>query len=273
MVDGIRTHYLEAGDGERTVVLLHAGGYGDNAALDWSSNFEALAARYRVVAPDWLGFGGTDKIRDFVDGTGRMLRHMTRFLEIMCIEDAHFGGQSMGGTYLLKMAAQSPCPWPVRSVFVASGGGFVPANEARTVVQSYDQTLEAMRAVYEVTTFGQRWTEDEQFIKQHYEASLEPGAWEFASAARLRAPAAAPGRGEFGVQDTIAYEQIAVPVLYTAGAQDRMREPGYVDSVVARTPHGRAVTFDECGHFPSFEQADRWNDLVLGFLDEVDTAG
>jgi hypothetical protein len=29
-----------------------------------------------VIAPDWLGFGGTDKLRDFVAGSDRMIRHM-----------------------------------------------------------------------------------------------------------------------------------------------------------------------------------------------------
>ena len=101
MVDSFRTHYLEAGDGP-TVVLLHAGGFGENAELSWGSNIATLAAHHRVIAPDWLGFGKTDKVRDFVRGNARMLEHMARFFEVLAIAAADIMGLSMGGTFLLR---------------------------------------------------------------------------------------------------------------------------------------------------------------------------
>jgi pimeloyl-ACP methyl ester carboxylesterase len=61
-VDGIRTHYLEAGEG-RPVVLLHSGEFGGCAELRWEFTLPKLAELYRVIAPDWLGFGETDKLR------------------------------------------------------------------------------------------------------------------------------------------------------------------------------------------------------------------
>ena len=77
LVDGIRTHYLEAGDGP-PVVLLHAGEFGGAAELSWEHTIPALAEQYRVIAPDWLGFGYTDKLHDFVSGAMRRLDHMVR---------------------------------------------------------------------------------------------------------------------------------------------------------------------------------------------------
>jgi len=90
-VGGIRTHYLDAGDGP-PVVLLHSGEFGGSAELCWEFNIGPLARDFRVIAPDWLGFGGTDKLRDFVAGSDRMIRHMSAFLAAMAIDRADFAG-------------------------------------------------------------------------------------------------------------------------------------------------------------------------------------
>jgi len=55
-------------------VLLHSGEFGGSAELCWEFNIGPLAGDVRVIAPDRLGFGGTDKLRDFVSGSDRMIR-------------------------------------------------------------------------------------------------------------------------------------------------------------------------------------------------------
>jgi pimeloyl-ACP methyl ester carboxylesterase len=54
-VDGRRLCYVEMGDGE-PVLLLH--GY-PQSAMCWRHQFPTLANRYRVIAPDWPGFGAS----------------------------------------------------------------------------------------------------------------------------------------------------------------------------------------------------------------------
>lgn len=269
LVDGIRTRYYEAGDGERTVVLLHAGSFGEDSLLSWERNIPTLAARYRVVAPDWLGFGGTDKIRDFASGSQRMLAHMSRFMEILCIDRAHFGGVSMGGTTLLRVAATGTPAWPIESVFVASGGGFVPHNAARDSLIDYDRTRESMRELVRAAYGNPEWAEDEDFVTRRWRNTLAPGAWEAVAAARFRAPQAPPSL-TFGRPDDIAYEQIEVPVLYTVGGRDRLREPGYEKDIVARTPDARVTYFPEAGHMVNVEQPADWNSAILEFLSRVE---
>ncbi|MFN3258689.1 MAG: alpha/beta fold hydrolase [Ilumatobacter sp.] len=267
MVDAIRTHYWEAGHGDGPpIVLLHAGGYGENAWNSWSRNFAALGANRRVIAPDWLGFGKTDKLRDFGKGNARMMEHMVRFFEVMAIDEADVIGLSMGGTFLVKaMASDAPSPFPVRKMVLVSGGGFSPMNEARQILQEYDGSFEQMRRQLQQVINAPLW-EDDEFVRPYHEASLEPGQWEFVSAPRLRAPFA-PERGDFGNVDDTPYEKITVPTLLTAGAQDQLREPGYAEAIGQRLPDGEAVVFDPCGHCPNVERADEWNELVVEFLD------
>src|SRR3984893_14293609 len=72
-VDGLATSYLEAGTGD-PVILLHGGEFGASAEIGWEHNIPALAARYRVLAPDMLGFGQSAKVIDFNDGGGIAVR-------------------------------------------------------------------------------------------------------------------------------------------------------------------------------------------------------
>lgn len=267
VVDGIRTHYWECGDG-RPVVLLHAGGYGENAWMSWHRNMGALAAAgHRVLAPDWLGFGKTDKLRDFAKGNARMLDHMVRWFEVLDLGadgPPDVIGLSMGGTFLVKAMASAAPPLPVGRMVLVSGGGYSPLNESRTIMQEYDGTFEQMRRQLQQVIHAPLWDDDE-FVRPYHEASLEPGQWEFVSAPRLRAPFA-PTRGDFGNVDDTPYELVSVPTLLTAGAQDKLREPGYADLIGAAIPDCEVVVFDPCGHCPNVERADEWNELVVGFL-------
>jgi len=267
-VDGMRTHYLDAGDGP-IVVLLHSGEFGGCAELSWEHTIPYLAPRYRVVAPDWLGFGKTDKLHDFASARGRMLAHMRRFLETMCIEEAHFVGSSMAGSMLLSLAAERDPGFPMRSLVAASGGGFVPNNEARQIVQAYDCSLESMRQAVAMLFHDPRWPADDAYVERRFQISLDTGAWECAAAARFRAPVR-PASSAFGRPDDTPYERIDVPALLIAGADDKLREPGYAPAVAARIPDGVAEVLPDCGHLPNVEQAAEFNRLVGSFLDRVE---
>jgi len=279
VVDGIRTHYWEAGDG-LPIVLLHAGGYGENAWNSWHRNIGALArAGRRVIAPDWLGFGKTDKLRDFAKGNARMVGHMARFFSVMGLDDRQLHpdgvdviGLSMGGTFLVKaMATGGPDPFPVRRMVLVSGGGFSPLNDARTILQEYDGSFEQMRKQLQQVIHAPLW-EDDEFVKPYHEASLEPGQWEFVSAPRLRAPFT-PRSGDFGNVDDTPYELVSVPTLLTAGAQDKLREAGYAFAIGDKIPDCEVMVFDPCGHCPNVERADEWNALVTNFLDHDRSEG
>jgi 2-hydroxymuconate-semialdehyde hydrolase len=263
-VGGITTHYLEAGDGEETVVLVHAGGWGQSAELTWGPNLAALARRYRVIAPDWLGFGRTDKLRDFASGSERMLRHMAAFLSLLKIESAHFAGVSMGGTYLIREAARTPSRFPIRSMVVCSGGGFVPANEHRDDILAYDGTTEAMVKALRAAFASPVW-EDEDYVRRRVETSLLPGAWEATAAARLTRPNAPP-RSEFGNADTTPYEDITVPTLIIAGGRDKLRVPGYHVELAERVPGAQAILVEDGGHMLNFDFSDWFNAAALAFF-------
>ena len=267
-VDGIRTHYLEAGEGP-TVVLLHSGEYGGAAEISWQFTIPALASEFRVVAPDWLGFGRTDKVFDFGDARSRVYRHMQRFVEVMGIGEADFIGNSMGGSNLVRIAATEPDLLPLRSIVLCSGGGFTPESEERKVLLAYDGSEDAMRALVKAMLHDPKWGDDDAHVARRQEFALMKGAWECQSAPRLKPPAAGKAGSGFGTPDNTPYENISVPTLIVAGANDPLREPGYAPKLAAHIDGAEVHVYDNCGHCPNIEHADRFNAQVLDFLRRV----
>ena len=271
-VDGIRTHYLEAGEGP-TVVLLHSGEFGGCAEISWEFNIPALAEHFRVVAPDWLGFGRTDKIFDFTGARDRVYRHMRRFFEVMAIDEADFIGNSMGGSNLARIASSPPVIFPIRSVVLCSGGGFTPETEERKVLLAYDGTPEAMGALLKAMLYDPKWGDDAAYVAKRQEFATMPGAWECASAPRLKAPFAEAKGSGFGQADTNEYEKIAFPTLVIAGKEDRLREPGYANELAKRIPDCELHVFDDCGHCPNIEESTAFNEIAVRFLKKVNGIG
>ena len=267
-VDGVRTHYLEAGEGP-VVVLLHSGEFGGAAEISWEFTLPALAEKFHVVAPDWLGFGRTDKVFDFADSRARVYRHMRRFLEVMAIDEADFIGNSMGGSNLARIAAARPVILPIRSLVLCSGGGFTPETDERKTLLAYDGTSDAMAALLNAMLHDSKWGGDAGYVARRQEMATMPGAWECAAAARFKSPAAAAKGSGFGAADATAYENIAVPTLIVAGAEDRLREPGYAEVLGARIPDCEVHVLDDCGHCPNIERADDFNRLAIRFLEKV----
>src|SRR5271156_6462655 len=204
LVDGLVTSYLEAGAGD-PVVMLHGGEFGASAELGWERNIAALAAQYRVLAPDQLGFGQSAKVIDFVDGRGMRIRHVARFCEVLGIGSAHFIGNSMGAINLLTDTASDTPLLPVRSLAIICGGGQIQQNRPFEALQQYDATLHAMRGIVEALFCNPGYPADEDYVRRRYESSVAPGAWEAVAAARFRRPDAAPSATP---SSSRAYERI-----------------------------------------------------------------
>lgn len=270
-VDGVRTHYIEAGDQHRgvrpTILLLHSAEFGGCAEITWEHNIPALSQRYHVLAPDHLGFGLTDKVMDFNDQFNRRIRHIRRFIEIMEVGPVHAMGSSMSGGLCLTVAARQQPDWPLLSVTCSSGGGDAPDNDARKVLNTYDGSPEHMRRIVDTMFVDPRWGADSAYIARRVEMANLPGAWEATAAARFKAPFRGPSaRSE---RDSIDYANVKVPVLVFAGAKDPLRNPGYTDGFVPKIRRCELHVFENAGHMGNIECADAFNAKVLDFLDRV----
>ena len=265
LVDGLHTHFLEAGDGD-PVVLLHGGEFGAGAELGWEKAIPALSRHYRVLAPDMLGFGDSAKVVDFTDGRGMRIRHIARFCEVLGVDSAHFVGNSMGAINLLTDVTSQRQVLPVRSAVAICGGGEIQKNRHTTALYEYDATFEAMRAIVEALFFDPAYPVDEAYVRRRYESSIAPGAWESLAASRFRRPGLEAPPTPLSRR---AYERITVPVLMVEGAGDKLLPAGWAAEIAGQIAGARSAVIDSAGHCPQIEQPEALTDLVLDFLAQV----
>ncbi|MEY8014539.1 alpha/beta fold hydrolase [Mycobacterium servetii] len=263
LVDGLATSYLEAGDGD-PVVLLHGGEFGAGAELGWEHNISALAAHYRVLAPDQLGFGESAKVVDFVNGRGMRIRHVAHFCELLGVDAAHFAGNSMGAVNLLTDATSENPMLPIRSLAIICGGGEIQQNEHFEALQQYDATLPAMRRIVEALFYDPGYPADDDYVRRRHESSTAPGAWEAVAAARFRRPGAGPSGTASSAR---AYERIGVPTVVVEGGGDKLLPPGWAAQIAEQIDGARSAVVDKAGHCPQIEQAPAVNDLLLDFFE------
>src|SRR5690349_20883321 len=102
-VYGQKIHFLEAGSGA-PVILLH--GLADDASI-WSETIPALAASFRVLSIDQLGFGESDKppIRYRVQ---TLVEFLDGFYKAVGLERATLVGNSLGGWVAAAFALAHP---------------------------------------------------------------------------------------------------------------------------------------------------------------------
>jgi len=261
VIDGLETQYFEAGRGE-PLVLLHGGEFGASAEFGWEYNISTLSEHFRVVAPDLLGFGGTAKVHDFVDGKARRLWHLVRFCEELNIERAVFVGNSMGGALLLNDAAAPEPQLPATKIVSLCGGGPLEKNDSVAALFDYDGSVEGMRRLLDGLFEGDYWRTDLEYLRRRHTASIAPGAWEAVAAARFRRPTA---EAEEKSLRATTYKSIDVPVLIVEGGRDKLKPPGWAKDLANEIPDATSAVIELAGHCPQIEQPDAFHELLLAF--------
>ncbi|MDQ3286055.1 MAG: alpha/beta fold hydrolase, partial [Actinomycetota bacterium] len=105
-VDGLRTHYLKAGEGNAPVLLLHGGGY-DSASLSYKHAIGSISRHHQVFAPDWPGYGQSDK-PEIEYSTEYYVGFLGRLMDVLGLKKANLVGISMGGAISLGFSLRSP---------------------------------------------------------------------------------------------------------------------------------------------------------------------
>ncbi|HEY8524070.1 MAG TPA: alpha/beta hydrolase [Acidimicrobiales bacterium] len=266
-VFGLDTSYLEAGDADAPpVVLLHDGAFGSDAETCWSPVIDAFAERYRVIAPDLLGHGGTAKVAFFDrDPMTQRIDHVRALCETLELDRPAFVGSSFGGGMVLRGAASGSLPMRCGVSICGPGGIHMkPAEFAR--LQAYEPTPEWARMVAELMVAQPA----DEVVEDRYQRSLAPGHYEALAAARLQHPARA---GQEAPDWRPAYREalgrVTVPLLLVAGSDDVLLEPGWAEQMAELIPNGRAVVVDGARHQPHLDHTEETLAAVLAFLDEA----
>ncbi|MFD8276954.1 alpha/beta fold hydrolase [Streptomyces flaveolus] len=259
---GVPTRTLRAGDPNgQAVVFLH----GTSGHLEaFARNITAHAA-YDLHAIDMLGHGYTGKpdkpyeIADYV-------AHLLDYLDAVGVDSVHIVGESLGGWVGARAAIDHP--ERVRSLQLLCSGGTV-ANPA-VMERIRTSTKEA------VTSDDIELTRKRMRLLMADDASATEELVEVRHAIYHTPEFVAGVDNLLSLQDMERRRrnllrpehlaQITQPTLVVWGRQNPFGETPEATALHEAIPGSRLELFENCGHWPQHEQAQRYNALSLEFI-------
>ena len=259
---GITTNVLEGGD--RTappVLLLHGSGPGVTAYANWRLTIPELSTTLRVVAPDLVGFGFTERPEGVRYDMDTWVGQVVGLLDALGLERASVVGNSFGGALALRLAARHP-DRVERLVLMGSVGVPFTITDGLDRVWGYEPSVESMKDLIGLFAHSRELVTDE-LAEVRYRASVEPGFQE-----SFAAMFPAPRQRWVDAMVTPDAEIAALPhrTLVVHGREDRVIPLDNALHLLRTVPDVRLHVFGRCGHWTQIEHAAAFNELVLDFL-------
>ncbi|MCL2533991.1 MAG: alpha/beta fold hydrolase [Nocardiaceae bacterium] len=246
-------------------MLLHGSGPGASAGVNWYRNIEALSQRFRVIAPDLIGFGKTGAPSTGEYGIDGWIAQVLDILDALELPTASLVGNSLGARIALNVAAKAP----ERVDSLVLMGGVSPSSdrtaETRTV-HSYEPDREQMRMILRDLFAYDPEIVDEAMIDLRYEDTIRPGvADEYVKVTTAISRDRAPG-----VFTPELVRSVSAPTLVVHGMNDRVVPVTCAYELLDLIDGAEGHLFTRCGHWAQIEHAPRFNTLVTDFLRAAD---
>lgn len=266
-VNGQRIAYLDVGEGP-PVILLH--GFG-GSMWQWEYQQAALSANARVITPDVLGSGLSDKPKiDY--RPDEMLAFVVGFMDALQIRQAVLVGHSMGAGLAIGMALNHP--ERVAKLVLISG---LPQDVMGSLTNpTIRRALETGTPAWLVSLgnwlFGGLFTEG--ILKEivYDPAQLTPAVLDRSNRNRKRpglfGPVMSAGKNLPVWEHRFAPRigSITHDTLILWGEEDRVFPLTVGQQLHARVPRSGFAAIPRAGHLPQWEQPRLVNSLLLAFL-------
>jgi 2-hydroxymuconate-semialdehyde hydrolase len=251
------------------VLLLHGSGPGVSAWANWRLLLPVLARTRRVVAPDLLGFGYTERPAYPADNAHyRMavwVQQAVDLLDALGIEQTDLVGNSFGGALALALAIAHP-KRVRRLVLMGSVGVPFPITPGLDAVWGYTPSITHMRELLDIFAFDRNLVTDE-LAQLRYQASIQPGFQE-----SFAAMFPAPRQRWVDAMESSEPDIRALPhdTLIVHGREDQVIPLSNSLTLAQWITRAQLHVFGQCGHWTQIEHAARFARLVENFLAEAD---
>jgi 2-hydroxymuconate-semialdehyde hydrolase len=265
---GYLTNCHDHGSGQ-AVFLLHGSGAGVSGWANWRLLVPELARKWRVVAPDLVGFGYTETPADFeFEFMDSWVDQMIAVLDALEIDRAHFVGNSFGGSLALWLAHRAP-ERTGRLVLMGPGGWPTEVRPELRALWGYKPSPDAMREAMSVMAYNQDLITDE-LIEMRYRATLREGAQEVFERVF---PLPYQRWLDAQVMPIATLQAISNEVLLIHGRDDRVVPASVSWNLHQHLINSQFHSISRCGHWTMVEHARRFRQLVENFIEEGEIDG
>jgi len=256
----IRMHYLEFGD--RTghpIVFLHGSGPGNSAWANFYLNKDAFAgAGFRVIMPDMIGFGYSDKPLNLGDySLDLFCSTLMAGLKELGVDSCSFVGNSLGGGVAIQIALENP---GFVHKLILMGPGCLEPQDDYWAMPGIAKMMAENKAGMSIETQGKvmrLFTYDPKHVTQ----DLIDMRWAIAQTqpkevlTTMKTP-------ELGSRMT----ELSCPILTFWGANDEFMPPQGKEKCLKANEQSRLIEVNACGHWVMIEHARMFNATSIDFL-------
>jgi len=254
-----RIAYVEWGrpDNPRVCVCLH--GLTRNGR-DFDELAQALKPEWRVLCPDVVGRGDSDRLADPAGyGYPQYLDDANALIARAAVARVDIVGTSMGGLIGMMLAAQPNSP--VRRLVMNDVGPFLPKAALERIASyvgkdpafaSFAEAEAAYRRT--ATTFGLRSDDEWRRFVERSVRPVEGGGFVLAYD-----PGIAQGFNQ-AIKDVDLWkiwDKLRCPVLVLRGAESDLLTKETAEQMKTRGPGATVVEFQGCGHAPALMAAEQ----------------
>ena len=253
-IDENKIRYLESGNSKKTLVLIH--GLGASAER-WEKVIPLFAKHFRVIIPDLIGFGYSDKpLADYtLDFFSSFLE---KFFAAANIQNPILIGSSLGGQIAVEYTAEHS--QNVEKLILISPSGVMkkstPALDAYIMAALYPNEQSAKSAFETMEGSGKSIPID--IINGFVTRMKLPNA-KFAFMSTL-----------LGLKNsdliTEKLTNISSPTLIIWGTNDPIIPITFADVFVSSIENCQFYQMNECGHTPYVQEPEKFASYVLKFL-------
>ncbi|MGH8506131.1 MAG: alpha/beta fold hydrolase [Stenotrophobium sp.] len=258
--NGYRIHYLDEGKGP-VVVFLHGSGNGACGYSNFKGNYPALVkAGYRVILPDLIGFGYSDKPDDVEYPLSFFVECVKQTLDVIGVNRYTLLGNSLGGAVALGFALEHP--QNVERLVLMAPGGVSDMPEY--------QAMPGMAALFAHLATGKPFTHDTMkafFIKAFV---VDPAfvddqlVAERLELMKLQNPQVMKTMKVPNLTERLG--EIKCLTLALWGINENMMPEVGILRLAKGLPDCRMVLVPKCGHWVMIEHRELFNRTVLDFL-------
>ena len=254
--------YVDEGVGA-PVVLLH--GIPTWGYL-WEGALNVLARSNRVLIPDLLGFGYSDKRDNFDRSIARQAEMVDAWMQEIGIERAAIVGHDIGGGVALRLATLFPqrverlCvlnavsydSWPIELMLQF---GHPQANRTMSAAAAIKVLRNALKQGFARSP-----------ERDVLDGLLSPYRTEVGKLSLIRNAAALNTNLTTEISDLLL--RLALPTLILWGEEDEFQVVKYGERLAEDIPGARLVRMNNARHFVMFDQPDEVVQLLREFLHE-----
>jgi 2-hydroxy-6-oxonona-2,4-dienedioate hydrolase len=257
-VYGVKIHYLEAGSGP-VVMLLH--GLGGDVS-NWAANIGPLSQKYRVIVPDQIGFGKSDKplinyrvatLVDFLDG----------FYKQLGVTRASLVGNSLGGWTVAAYALAHPEKVDRLVLVDAAGFAITGDLDPRVINGLNPSTRDAMKQVMGLVFYNKQMFESEAAVDALFARKIAAG-----DGYTIQRFIDSITHGEDVLDEKLG--AVKQPTLIVWGREDGLTPLAMGERFNKEIAGSQLLVIEKCGHVPQLEKSAEFNAALIKFLGGAD---